>query len=115
MAGPMRWHAKHSSDGNISHLSDVEAWKHFNSMYKDFANEPRNVYLGLCTDGFNPFGKSGHKYSLWPVILTPYNLPPSLCMKRVFLFLTILVPGPEHSMRSLDVFLHPLIQELQTL
>jgi len=57
-AGPMRWHAEHSSDGNISHPSDAEAWKHFNSMYKDFANEHRNVYLGLCTNGFNPFGKS---------------------------------------------------------
>jgi len=84
-------------------------------MYKDFANEHRNVYLGLCTDGFNPFGKSGRKYSLWPVILTPYNLPPSLCMKREFLFLSILVPGPEHPRRSLDVFLQPLIHELQLL
>ena len=89
-AGPMRWHAEHSSDGNISHPSDAEAWKHFNSMYKDFANEHRNVYLGLCTDGFNPFGKSGRKYSLWPVILTPYNLPAfSMYETRIFV--------PKHS------------------
>ncbi|KAG7572298.1 Ribonuclease H-like superfamily [Arabidopsis suecica] len=62
--GPMRWHAEHSSDGNISHPSDAEAWKHFNSMYKDFANEHRNVYLGLCTDGFESIRK------VWTQILT---------------------------------------------
>lgn len=53
----------------MSHPSDGEAWKHFNKVYPDFANESRNVYLGLCTDGFNPVGMSGQNYSLWPVIL----------------------------------------------
>lgn len=83
-AAPMRWHAEHEFTGEISHPSDAEAWKHFRNVYNDFAAEARNVYLGLCTDGFNPFGKSGRKYSLWPVIVTPYNLPPSLCMKQQF-------------------------------
>ncbi|CAA7054776.1 unnamed protein product, partial [Microthlaspi erraticum] len=106
-AGPMRWHVEHSFDGEISHPSDAEAWRHFQSIYPTFATEHRNVYLGLCTDGFNPFGKIGRKYSLWPVIVTPYNLPPALCMKREFLFLTVLVPGPKHPKRSLDVFLQP--------
>ena len=114
-AQPMRWHAEHSTDGEIRHPSDAKAWKHFQSKYPDFAYEIRNVYLGLCTDGFSPFGKSGRQYSLWPVILTPYNLPPNLCLRREFLFLSILVPGPEHPKRSLDVFLQPLIYELQQL
>ncbi|KAL0683331.1 hypothetical protein Bca4012_050179 [Brassica carinata] len=51
---------------------------------------------------------SGRQYSLWPVILTPYNLPPDMCMEQEFLFLTILIPGPKHPKRSLDVFLQPL-------
>ncbi|CAA7021405.1 unnamed protein product [Microthlaspi erraticum] len=114
-AGPMRWHAEHSFDGKISHPSDAKAWRHFQSLYPTFASDHRNVYLGLCTYGFNPFGKAGRQYSLWPVIITPYNLPPALCMKREFLFLTVLVPGPEHPKRSLDVFLQPLIHELQAL
>ena len=80
-AQPMRWHAEHSTDGEIRHPSDAKAWKHFQSKYPDFAYERRNVYLGLCTDGFSPFGKSGRQYSLWPVILTPYNLPPNLCLR----------------------------------
>ncbi|XP_033148227.1 uncharacterized protein LOC103868691 isoform X1 [Brassica rapa] len=115
-AQPMRWHAEHSTDdGQIRHPSDAKGWKHFQSTYPEFAHERRNVYLGLCTDGFNPFGKHGRQYSLWPVIMTPYNLPPSLCMRREFLFFSILVPGPEHLKRSLDVFLQPLIYELQQL
>ncbi|XP_048622406.1 uncharacterized protein LOC125591721 [Brassica napus] len=114
-AASMRWHAEHEFTGEISHPSDAEAWKHFRNVYSDFAAEARNVYLGLCTDGFNPFGKSGRKYSLWPVIVTPYNLPPALCKKQEFLFLTILVPGPNHPRRSLDVFLQPLIEELKML
>ncbi|KAL1206112.1 hypothetical protein V5N11_005267 [Cardamine amara subsp. amara] len=36
-------------------------------------------------------------------------------MRREFLFLSILVPGPEHPKRSLDIFLQPLIYELQML
>ncbi|XP_024011293.1 uncharacterized protein LOC112086555 [Eutrema salsugineum] len=114
-AGPMRWHQEHSNEGEIAHPSDAEAWKHFQTVYPLFASESRNVDVGLCTDSFNPFGKHGRKYSLWPIIVTPYNLPPSLCMKREFLFLTVLVPGPEHPKRSLDVFLQPLIHELQDL
>lgn len=60
----MRWHAEHSTDGEIRHPSDAKAWKHFQSKYPDFAYERRNVYLGLCTDGFSPYGKSGRQYSL---------------------------------------------------
>ncbi|KAL1194835.1 hypothetical protein V5N11_011150 [Cardamine amara subsp. amara] len=56
-AEAMRWHGEHRQDGDITHPSDAEAWKHFQSLYPDFAYERRNVYLGLCTDGFNPFGK----------------------------------------------------------
>ncbi|XP_010473884.1 PREDICTED: uncharacterized protein LOC104753311 [Camelina sativa] len=114
-AAAMRWHHEHSIDGEIAHPSDAEAWKHFQRIFPSFAEESRNVYLGLCTDGFNPFGKHGRQYSLWPLILKSYNLPLSLCMKREFLFLSILVPGPEHPKRSLDVFLQPLIHELQVL
>ncbi|WZZ87793.1 hypothetical protein YC2023_116372 [Brassica napus] len=114
-AEAMRWHGEHNSNREIAHPSDAKAWQHFQSVYPNFASERRNVYLGLSTDGFNPFGSHGRQYSLWPVIVTPYNLPPSLCMKREFLFLTILVPGPAHPKRSIDVYLQPLIHELKML
>ena len=111
----MRWHAEHSTYGNITRPSDAKAWKHFQSTYPDFAYEKRNAYLGFCTDGFSPFRKHGRQYSLWQVIVTPYKLPPNLNMQCEFLFLSILVPGPEHPKKSLNVFLQPLIYELQLL
>ena len=112
----MRWHAEHTQkEGEINHPSDAKAWKHLNSVYPDFASNPRNVYLGLCTDGFSPFGMSGRQYSLWPVFLTPYNLPPEMCMGKELLYMSVLIPGPKHPKRSLDVFLQPLIEELREL
>ena len=63
-------------EGTLIHSSDVEAWKHFDKTYPVFAAESRNVRLGLCTDGFSPFSQFGSKYSSWPIIVTPYNLPP---------------------------------------
>nr|GFB47555.1 hypothetical protein [Tanacetum cinerariifolium] len=60
----------------MQHPVDGRAWKDFDTKYSDFAAEPRNVRLGLAADGFNPFGNLSQSYSMWPVILTTYNLPP---------------------------------------
>ncbi|XP_021762951.1 uncharacterized protein LOC110727678 [Chenopodium quinoa] len=112
----MTWHAKNPRvQGTMAHPSDSEAWKHLDSCFPEFASEPRNVRLGLCTDGFAPHGQFGGQYSCWPVILTPYNLPPSMCMKRQFMFLSLLVPGPKNPKGNLDVYMQPLIHELKQL
>ncbi|KAL0362000.1 UNVERIFIED_CONTAM: hypothetical protein Scaly_1155200 [Sesamum calycinum] len=51
----MTWHATHQTvEGSMCYPSDAEAWRHFDQMYPDFAEEPRNVRLGLCIDGFAP-------------------------------------------------------------
>ena len=47
--------------------------------------------------------------------MTQYNLPPNLCMKEEFIFLTVLVPGPTNPKGKIDVFLQPLIAELKSL
>ncbi|XP_070010780.1 uncharacterized protein [Nicotiana sylvestris] len=60
---------------------DGEAWKHFDRLFPNFASEPRNIRLGLCADGFIPFSVSAAPYSCWPVFVTPYNLPPELCVE----------------------------------
>ena len=111
----MRWHASglRQDESLITHPSDAEAWKTFNASYPGFAKEIRNVRLGLCTDGFNPFSNS--TYSCWPVFVTPYNLPPSMCMRREYIFLALIIPGPKSPGRSLDVYLRPLIDELKLL
>ncbi|KAL0430419.1 UNVERIFIED_CONTAM: hypothetical protein Sradi_0667900 [Sesamum radiatum] len=109
----MTWHACHQTkEGSMCHPSDVEAWRHFDKSYPDFAVEPHNVRLALCTDGFAPHGQYGRTYSCWPVILTPYNFPPGMCMKPEYMFLMMVIPGPSNPKRCIDIYLEPLIKEL---
>lgn len=115
-ASQMRWHHDVTRDDEyLSHPADGEAWKHFDESYPEFAKDPRNVRLGLCADGFAPFDKTGRTYSCWPVVITPYNLPPWMCMKREFLFLTVLIPGPSNPKGRIDVYMQPLIDDLKLL
>ncbi|GJT44422.1 hypothetical protein Tco_0953137 [Tanacetum coccineum] len=116
-AKDMIWHAtgKCTEPGKMQHPVDGGAWKKFDMKYPDFAKEPRNVRLGLCADGFNPFGNLSQTYSMWPVILTTYNLPPWLCMKESNFMLTLLIPGPKSPGKDIDVYLRPLIEDLQVL
>nr|XP_027186018.1 uncharacterized protein LOC113784049 [Cicer arietinum] len=98
--------------GSLRHPSDGEAWNHFDAKYPNFANEPRNVRLGLCSDGFTPYIQvSSSPYSCWPVVVTPYNLPPEMCMTKPFMFLTCLIPTPSNPKANNDVYLQPLIDE----
>jgi len=84
-------------------------------MHPHFLAESRNVCLGLCTDGFNPFGLFAAPYSCWPVILMVYILPPGMCMRPEFMFLSMVILGPSSPSRNIDVCLHPLIDELTQL
>ena len=113
----MTWHATGQSkeNGKMNHPCDGEAWKNFDIMQPEFSCDPRNVRLGLAADGFNPFGNMSQNYSMWPVILTAYNTPPWMCMKETSLMLTMLIPGPKSAAKDIDVFLQPLIKELQEL
>jgi len=110
------WHQSHHAvDGVMVHPSDGETWKHFNSIYPHFSAESRDMHLGLCIDGFNPFRSFAALYSCWPVILMVYNLPPEMCMRPEFLFLSMVIPGPSNPGRNIDVYLRPLIDELTQL
>ncbi|XP_071688039.1 uncharacterized protein [Rutidosis leptorrhynchoides] len=94
-AGSMRWHEEsRMKDGRLRHPAYSLAWKTFDYENSEFSKEPRNVRLGLASDGFNPFGNMSVSHSTWPVVLMPYNLPPWLCMKKPVLFLSLLIPGP---------------------
>jgi len=113
----MRWHAERvrREENVASHPADAEAWKHFDRTHPTFLREIRNVRLSLCTNGFNPFGGSTTLYSCWPVFVTPYNLPSSMCMRRENIFLSLFIPGPKSPGKNLDVYLRPLIDELKML
>ncbi|KAL0378810.1 UNVERIFIED_CONTAM: hypothetical protein Sradi_3186500 [Sesamum radiatum] len=63
IAEHMTWHATHQlEEGSMCHPSDAEVWKHFDPMYPDFAEEPRNIRLGLCADGFALHRQYGRTY-----------------------------------------------------
>ena len=115
-AKDMTWHHFHKSDdGVMVHPSDGYAWKEFNRIHPSFAADPRNVRLGLCTDVFCPFNMISNAYSCWPVIVTVYNLPPWKCMTKPFMFLSMIIPGPKNPGKKIDVFLRPLVDELNKL
>ena len=113
----MRWHAEKrvNTEGILRHPADAEAWKYFDKQYPMFANDPRNVRLGFASDGFNLFGNMSNSYSMWPVIIMPYNLPPWKTMKEPFLMLSLLIPGPQALGKDIDVYLRPLVDELKEL
>ncbi|KAL0553710.1 hypothetical protein IC582_007613 [Cucumis melo] len=113
----MRWHKYKRVDIEdvLRHPADAAGWKHFDREFPHFASEPRNVRLGLTSDGFNPFGNMSTTYSMWPVVLIPYNLPPWKCMKESNFFMSFLVPGPKSPGKEIDVYLQPLIDELKKL
>ncbi|GJX96869.1 hypothetical protein Tco_0352667, partial [Tanacetum coccineum] len=116
-AKEMTWHAtgKCTEPGKMQHPVDGRAWKNFDIKYPYFAKEPRNVRLGLAVDGFNPFGNLSQSYSMWPMILTTYNLPPWLCMKESSFMLMLLIPGPKSPGKDIDIYLRPLIDDLRDL
>ncbi|XP_042972958.1 uncharacterized protein LOC122304759 [Carya illinoinensis] len=117
IAANMRWHKEQRvNDGNnLRHPADSESWKTFDADHRWFANDARNVRLGLASDGFNPFNNMAKPYSIWPVILVPYNLPPWLCMKDQFFMTSLIIPGPKSLGNDIDVYLQPLIDELREL
>jgi Transposase family tnp2 len=97
------------------HPAYSQAWKNFDLIHGDFARDSSNIRLSLSTDGFTPFGIGGPSYSCWHVFITPYNLPLSMITQPQYTFLTLLISGPEHPVKKIDVFLHALIDELKSL
>ena len=79
----LRWHHdERTADNYMRHTKDGAQWEEIMDRFKYFAKDPRNIWLGECTDGFNPFGDMNTKHNTWPVLLCIYNLPPWLCMKK---------------------------------
>ena len=71
--------------------------------FPTFANDARNIRFGLSTDDMNPFGEQSSGHSTCPV---------TLCMKRKFIMMPVLIPGPKQLGNDIDVYLKPLIEDL---
>jgi hypothetical protein len=99
----MTWHQSHDVvDGVMVHPFDGEAWKYFNSVHSQFSVKSRNVQLELYINGFNLFRSFTTPYSCWSVILTVYNLPPGMCMRLEFMFLSTVIPSPNSLGQNID-------------
>lgn len=116
IAEDMRWHKeKRVQDDFIRHPADAKQWNSFDQENAWFAKDSRNVRLGLASDGFNPFGNMSTTYSMWPVFIVPYNLPPWRCTKGPFVIMSLLIPTKESPGNNIDVYLQPLIEKLKDL
>jgi hypothetical protein len=112
----IRWHAdSRPKDNVLRHLADGEAWKLFDNLHLEFSVDSKNVRLGLALDGFNPFGNLSISHSTWPVMLIPHNLSAWMCMKQTSFILSLVIPSLCSPRIEIDVYLQPLIDELQEL
>ncbi|GJT05537.1 putative transposon, En/Spm-like protein [Tanacetum coccineum] len=95
---------------NVCPTCGISRWKVDNKTRKVYENIPAK--LGISADWVDVNSGTRH-HSVWPVLSVIYNLPPWLCMKRKFIMLSVLIsryPG-----NDIDVFLEPLVNDLQTL
>ncbi|XP_074373627.1 uncharacterized protein LOC141713976 [Apium graveolens] len=108
--------AKRINDDKMRHPDDSPSWRNIDYRWSAFGSESRNIRLALSADGINPHTNGlVNRYTCWPVVLVTYNLPPWLCMKRKFMMLSVLVPGPHEPGNNIDVYLQPLIDDLKKL
>ncbi len=94
LAKLMTWHSENiSTDGVMRYVHDSPAWKHVDSTFPDFAEDSRNVRLGLAMEGVNPYKLMRSKHSTWPILLTNYNISNWMSIKKGFVLLSCLIPS----------------------
>ena len=69
-----------------------------------YFEDPRDVAIGLSTDGFTV-----HGFTFWPLIIFLYNLPPTIRFLLQNILALGVIPGKPV---LIDTFLWPLLQEL---
>lgn len=74
-----------------------------------YFGDPRDVALGLSTDGFGIFSRG--QATCWPLILFNYNLPPKIRFHIDNIIPIGIIPGPNKPAIP-DSFLVPLVEEL---
>jgi hypothetical protein len=105
-----------SEDANImSHSTNAKAWHAMDHFDPEFARDPKGVRLGLSMDDFQPYSSDSTAYSCMPVFVMPYNLAPNKCLKEGYIFLALVILSPEEPKKQMNIFLHPLMEELKEL
>ena len=94
LRGLQSWRSKHrSTDGMLRSVIDGDAMKTIQKEYPGFLEDPNNLLLGGSSDGFSPWRTTKNAYSMWPVLLVNYNIPPWLTIKKEHIMLAVLIPG----------------------
>jgi hypothetical protein len=66
----------------------------------------------MSIDGMNPFMNSS-THNTWPIVLTILILPSWLCIKRKYIMMRGLIPGPQLPRNDIDTYLGPLVEDLK--
>jgi len=83
IAKDMDYHRKSGDEGpnglklkptEVVDIYDGKAWK--DAVDESFLLEPRHLRVGIVTDGVQVF-RDNDQYSIWPIAITAYNLPPT--------------------------------------
>ena len=77
-----------------------------------YFSDPRDVALGLSTDGFCPFRR--RKATAWPLLLFDYNLPPETRFHKANKIDLGTIPGPNKP-KDFDSFAWPAFEEFMRL
>jgi hypothetical protein len=78
----------------------------------EYFSDPRDIALGLSTDGFCPFKR--HKATAWPLILFIYNLSPKIRFHGDNRIDLGTIPGPNKP-KHFDSYMWPIFEELMRL
>jgi hypothetical protein len=78
IANLLKWHYyNQSEEGKIAIVVNNPAWQHIDKVIDpDFAQDKRNVRMGLSLDGVNPHSTQESSHLTWPILIVIYNLPP---------------------------------------
>lgn len=97
LAKLFRCHSENRNEESMCGPFDCKAWSHITSTFPTKLSDPLALRLGLAVDGVSPFSMGGHStpYSVWPVFLTAYNLPPWVATKEGFSWVSMILPGNE--------------------
>lgn len=100
-AQKMQYRSKHQH--NPTKITDIFDGAHYRSLLEThvtiddeelpmwFFSDPRDIALGLSTDGFGPFKKRNK--TAWPLIIFNYNLPPKERFRKENIISLGTIPG----------------------
>jgi hypothetical protein len=117
----MQYRRDYEAKRNPDQIGDIFDADHYNRLKQTkvtidgeekphcFFSNPRDIALGLSTDGFCPFKR--RKLTCWPLLLFNYNLPPDVRTHLNNLICVGIIPGPS-APKDMNSFLLPLVDEL---